>query len=125
MKLSFCAVCGDTDVEYHHWIPRSLGGLDIEDNILTLCPKHHGEFHSVKRSSNHKSLIKKGLRKTKANGTKLGRPEGQMPEKIFLEKHSDIKKLLEEGVSIRKTAKLVGKSTHTVQKVKKLIRKKR
>lgn len=125
MRLSFCAVCGNTDVEYHHWIARSLGGLDIEENILTLCPKHHGEFHSVKRRSNHKSLIKKGLQRTKERGVKLGRPKGKMPKKVFLEKHSDIKKLLDEGVSIRKTAKLVGKSPHTVQKVKKLIRKKR
>jgi len=125
MKLSFCAVCGDIDVEYHHWIPRSLGGLDIEDNILTLCRKHHAEFHSVKEKSNHKILIKKGLQRTKANGTKLGRPKSKMPKKIFLEKHSDIKKLLDEGVSIRKTAKLVDKSTYTVQKVKKLVRKKK
>lgn len=72
MKLSFCAVCGDTNVEYHHWIPRSLGGLDIEDNILTLCPKHHGEFHSIKRRSNHKILTKKGMERARARGAKIG-----------------------------------------------------
>ena len=27
-----------------HYIPRSLGGLGIEENILTLCPRCHREF---------------------------------------------------------------------------------
>lgn len=27
-----------------HYIPRSLGGLGIEENILTLCPECHREY---------------------------------------------------------------------------------
>lgn len=34
--------CGCTqDLEVHHIIPRSQGGLDVAWNLITLCSKHH------------------------------------------------------------------------------------
>ena len=72
MRLSFCAVCGDSNIEYHHWLPISEGGLDVEDNILSLCPKHHGEVHSMRRRSDISELTKKGMARAKKRGVKFG-----------------------------------------------------
>lgn len=34
--------CGCRDnLEVHHIIPRSQGGEDLEDNLITLCQEHH------------------------------------------------------------------------------------
>lgn len=34
----------------HHIIPRSQGGDDVADNVITLCRKHHdmAEEHKIK-----------------------------------------------------------------------------
>ena len=48
MKLGFCALCGSTDnLEHHHVLPRSLGGTDDEDNLLTLCARRFGMIGCV------------------------------------------------------------------------------
>ena len=49
MRLSFCAACGSTDeasLEYHYLVPRSQGGGDEEENLLTLCPSCRGKAHT-------------------------------------------------------------------------------
>ena len=73
MRLKFCAVCGNTeDIEQHHWTPKSLDGPDEEANLLTLCSKHHGEIHSMKRRCNISKITKERLAAAKARGVKLG-----------------------------------------------------
>ena len=40
-----CVWCGNWNaLPEAHFIPRSLGGLGIEENILTLCRKCHNEY---------------------------------------------------------------------------------
>ena len=58
------------------------------------------------------------------NGGKLGRPKGSEKPKEFLSKpkSKQIMKYLELGMSVRETSKLVGCSSKTVMKVKKLQR---
>lgn len=42
-----CIVCHSPDASpVAHFIRRSRGGLGIEQNILTLCQKHHDEYDS-------------------------------------------------------------------------------
>lgn len=37
-----CAICGfDLATDVHHITPRSAGGADSFDNLITLCPNHH------------------------------------------------------------------------------------
>ena len=49
--------CGSLDgAPNAHYIPRSLGGLGIPENILTLCPRCHYEFDFSSRE------IRDGLR---------------------------------------------------------------
>jgi DNA invertase Pin-like site-specific DNA recombinase len=63
--------------------------------------------------------IKSGLAEAKRKGVKLGRPEGTTLETAdFLAKHKDIQKLLKSGQSVRNAAKISGKGSSTVQRVK-------
>lgn len=39
-----CVVCGKPGLPEAHYIPRSKGGLGIEENIVTLCRRCHYEF---------------------------------------------------------------------------------
>ncbi len=39
-----CVVCGEPGTPNAHYIRRSQGGLGIEENIVTLCPKCHHDF---------------------------------------------------------------------------------
>lgn len=76
MILDFCAVCGETeDLHHHHIIPVIRGGGDEETNMITLCVTHHAWIHGLKPSmwNNHSSLVKAGLEKARANGSRIGR----------------------------------------------------
>lgn len=45
-----CKVCGWTlGLEVHHLMPRSLGGTNDLENLVTLCPNHHTEIHALGR----------------------------------------------------------------------------
>jgi len=75
MITDFCVMCGIKEcLENHHIVPRSLGGLDNPENLLTLCYKHHREMHGVKsqHNVNMSELSKAALNKLKAQGVKLG-----------------------------------------------------
>lgn len=72
------------------------------------------------------SLIQERLNSGRAkyirDGGKLGRKEGSTKDKAkLLSEHSDIVKFLRQGQSVRNTMKLTGKSSGTVQKIKKLV----
>jgi len=42
-----CYICGkDTDLHVHHIIPRSDGGPDIPENLVTLCSGCHRSVES-------------------------------------------------------------------------------
>ena len=42
-----CVFCGRTDtLQMAHYIPRSLGGLGIEENLVTLCLECHMKSHN-------------------------------------------------------------------------------
>jgi HNH endonuclease len=44
-KTGPCRACGSYQwVELHHAVPRSLGGGDVEDNLLPLCHTCHMEW---------------------------------------------------------------------------------
>jgi DNA invertase Pin-like site-specific DNA recombinase len=79
------------------------------------------EFSRAERSAIQQRLAS-GYKKHIAAGGKVGRIKGEgMSTDALIEKHRDIVKYLNKGRSIRETATLVGKSTRTVQKIKKLV----
>lgn len=75
MRHNQCAACGSTDnLQYHHLIPRSLGGSDDETNLITLCGGCHAKAHDSKaRRWGHKELTRAAMAKKKARGERVGR----------------------------------------------------
>lgn len=102
-------------------------------NLHTLLPS--GEPNSMVQtmlsiastfSSMELSLIKSrldsGREKYIRNGGRLGRKTGSTESNsTTLRKHSDVVKYLKQGQSVRITMKLTGKSSGTVQKVKRIL----
>lgn len=41
-----CRVCGKAGAEHHHVLPRSLGGRDIDSNLVLLCAECHRWRHA-------------------------------------------------------------------------------
>jgi Resolvase, N terminal domain/HNH endonuclease len=52
--FGFLCSCGfrGKGLNHHHIVPLEEGGTDDEDNIITLCRKHHGQIHGAKWSTN-------------------------------------------------------------------------
>jgi hypothetical protein len=69
-KCNFCDV--REGLEWHHIIPRSLGGTDDDFNMLLVCSQHHAILHGMIRRANISELTKVGLEKAKKRGVKLG-----------------------------------------------------
>jgi DNA invertase Pin-like site-specific DNA recombinase len=64
--------------------------------------------------------IKSGYDSFRKNGGKVGRKNGFIKDKeTLLNQHKDVVKYLRQGHSVRNTMKLTGKSSGTVQKIKK------
>jgi 5-methylcytosine-specific restriction endonuclease McrA len=51
-------ISGRPGVPNAHYIPRSLGGLGIEQNIVTLTPSEHHEYDNGKRREKYREIIK-------------------------------------------------------------------
>jgi DNA invertase Pin-like site-specific DNA recombinase len=72
--------------------------------------------------NNRREAQLEGIARAKAEGKYKGRANGSTLSAVELaEKHSDIVKELNQGESIRRAARLTGKSKSTVQRVKKAL----
>ena len=68
-----------------------------------------------------KERLNSGRDKFIRDGGKLGRKVGSEKEpKQLMSEHADIIKFIKQGQSVRNIMKLTGKSSGTVQKIKKL-----
>ena len=56
-----CIICGRQGLPNAHYIPRSKGGLGIEQNIVTLCIKCHHDFDNGTKRTEYGKSIKKYL----------------------------------------------------------------
>lgn len=46
LRKDTCTVCGSSEnLRIHHVVPLSWGGESTEENVVTLCEKHHRETH--------------------------------------------------------------------------------
>jgi 5-methylcytosine-specific restriction endonuclease McrA len=68
-----CVLCGTPAPTYNpiafsccHYIARSQGGLGIEENIITLCPKCHREYDNEKRDD-YRPFLRSYLKSQYAN----------------------------------------------------------
>lgn len=68
--------------------------------------------------------INSGLAEARRKGVKLGRPKGTTVDPaIFLSRNKDILRQLKSGQSVRNTAKITGKSMSTVQRIKRVLKR--
>lgn len=76
-----CACCHGffESLHKHHVLPKVLGGVDEDSNIVDCCESCHGKIHG-RDMLNHRALTIEGLKKAKAKGVKLGgaRPEAEV-----------------------------------------------
>ena len=72
-----CCNCGSKkELEYHHVVPVSLGGKDVNSNIVCLCYPCHQKIHyGESKHGLHSTVIKRGLEVARAKGVRLGRPQ--------------------------------------------------
>jgi hypothetical protein len=116
MKLTFCALCGSKKaLEHHHVVPKSLGGSDEQENILTLCSVHHVMIHNLNDKRIHSaSLIRQAKKNQKAKGEFLGGhiPFGYQLSGNKLIDHPEEQKILKDlrirrvtGTSLSKLSK--------------------
>lgn len=58
----FCILCGSPNgLPEAHYIPRSRGGLGIEQNIVTLCDKCHYRLDQTTERKKLLAVVKKYL----------------------------------------------------------------
>jgi len=72
---------------------------------------------------NHSDRVRSGQKRAKEVGVKFGRPKQAESKDEFLAKHREVALSFERGeiLSIRKRARLYGKSPQTIQKIQRLI----
>jgi DNA invertase Pin-like site-specific DNA recombinase len=101
---------------------ETLTNNDINPNCLTIL---YSEIDFANREiSKIRSRVERGYNSYRSNGGKVGRKVGfRFKEMDLLLKHEDIVKLLQIGVSTRSIMSLTGKSTGTVQRIKKILNK--
>lgn len=57
-----CKMCGNpTAMPNAHYIPRSSGGLGIEENVVTMCAECHHEYDNGSKRDIYKEEIKEYL----------------------------------------------------------------
>lgn len=57
-----CIICGAQGLPNAHYIPRSKGGLGIEQNIVTLCPQCHHDYDNGGKRKDYGTMIKAYLK---------------------------------------------------------------
>ena len=83
-----CRLCGETECEFnvHHLTPRSLKGSNHPNNLITLCESCHFFMHVnpkliLRQKQTHSENIKKAIKKSREEGTIIGRPIGSKDNK--------------------------------------------
>ena len=102
----------------------NLETLDDDKEVLPLSQFMIQILSSVNQMERVqiRQRIKSGYDNYRKTGGKVGRKKGfKKSEENLLEEHKDVIKYLRQGQSIRNTMKLTGKSSGTVQKIKKLV----
>ena len=112
-----CCNCGSTqELEYHHVIPFSVGGRDINSNIVCLCYPCHQKIHyGESKHGLHSTVIKMGLDVAKKKGKKLGRPATGVPNE-FIKEYNKFQSGEYGSISVVQFAKLQGIAVSTFYK---------
>lgn len=124
-SISLCEKLGEMGVSVYEKA-RNIETLNEDGTpnaISSMILSVLASLHSME-SSERNSRIVSGIKSRQRANLPFGRPEGSVEDvKKFVAKHSDLVKSFKTGekLSLRKRAKLYGKSVNTVRKVEKLI----
>ena len=112
-----CCNCGSKkELEYHHVVPVSLGGKDVNSNIVCLCYPCHQKIHyGESKHGLHSTVIKRGLEVAKAKGKKLGRSATGVP-KEFIKEYNKLQSGEYGNISVVQFVKLQGIAVSTFYK---------
>lgn len=59
-----CIICGKAwGLQVAHYIPRSQGGLGVEQNLVLLCPQCHADFDNGHRRKDFGDYIRNYLKR--------------------------------------------------------------
>lgn len=104
--IQCCNYGSKEELEYHHVVPISLGGNDINSNMACLCYPCHQKIHyDESKHELHSTVIKMGLEAAKAKGKKLGRPATGVP-KEFVKEYNKLQSGQYGSITIVQFAKL-------------------
>ena len=111
-----CNYRSKKELEYHHVVPVSLGGKDVNSNIVCLCYPCHQKIHyGESKHGLHSTVIKRGLEVAKAKGKKLGRPATGVP-KEFIKEYNKLQSGEYGNISVVQFVKLQGIAVSTFYK---------
>ncbi len=110
---------GNVPLHNHHPVPRVRGGI----KTIPLCEGCHSKAHHMDNNMNTSALIREGLKKTKENGTKLGRPKygysfgrEHTPNPEEMEVVLRVKKLREDKVVFREIVEILREEGYKTRK---------
>ena len=113
MACDKCAYCDNVDgLEWHHILPKSLGGPDEAFNLIRVCSGHHAIIHGLSSRGNIRDLTSTGIARAREGGMRWG-----VQSKITPAVLSDIFKDKQDGMSLEKIGKKHGYHRDTIQKV--------
>lgn len=116
-----CETCGASAdfLHIHHVLPKTLGGIDENTNLVHVCEACHSLLHQ-RDMTGHTSLVRKGLRRAKQRGTTLGQPP-----KLSLDEQKAACIMVESGQSKHSVAEYFGVSSRTVRRIYKRYRERK
>lgn len=80
-----CQECGYyKHLEVHHIVPRSKGGTDDSENLVTLCQRCHGKKHGFRNRENRRKRHARRNRRKKENRW-LNKCKKNFQEEPFIE----------------------------------------
>ena len=120
ISIERCFECGGNDtIQFHHVVPKIIGGT----KTIPLCVKCHSKVHGTDLTHFQKLAVI-GRKKYVQNGGRLGRKHNSNETiETFMSKPKTQKivSLLDDGKSVRQIVNILGCSTSTVCKIRKII----
>ena len=119
-----CVLCRRTDnLHVHHIVPRSRGGKDAPDNLVTLCQDCHEKVHERKLSPSHVELFKRWVREHPVNDfsawATVYTPDelmlGLLKVGRYVRLFKDLEKLLERWFELRPPTRYLRNTRHRRQ----------
>lgn len=73
MKHDYCVACANKENLYqHHLVPKSAGGSNDDNNLITLCGECHAKIHGNRSKWNTSELTSDGLQQKRTNNELVG-----------------------------------------------------